>query len=249
MSNNHDCDTGVFGILDTLDNVKDYKFMRTGTFPNKDTRRYLLIEVNGIKIALMSFATHFNGKDKMITEEGRDVLLNKYSKKRLTEYVKLAKKAGAEFIVAYNHWGDEYTYDVNDKQIEYAQEMADCGVDYIIGSHTHCLQHYDILTSEDGRKVPVVYSMGNFLSDMSPKITKDTIYLDLKLKRNKKGKVVIANEEFMPCYIYRSYRNIDYPIVPQIKANTNSSNVDTFKERRSRVKEIMGDKIRMADFS
>ena len=243
MANNHDCDCGVYGILDTLDNVIDYNFIHTGTFARPTVRRYKLIEINGIKIALMSFATHFNGKDKMLTQEGRDVLLNKYSEESVKKLVKQARSNGAEFIIAYNHWGDEYTREVNSKQESYAQQMADAGVDYIIGSHTHCLQPYDVLTASDGREVPVVYSMGNFLSDMTETITKDNIYLKVQLKRNDEGQVVIADEKYVPCHIYKEFKGRSYAVVPLVSGNADSAKETFFKDHRKKIRSVMGEKI------
>ena len=39
-----------------------------------------------------------------------------------------------------------------------AQELADCGADYIVGTHTHSIQPHTILQSADGRSVPCIYS-------------------------------------------------------------------------------------------
>ncbi|MBO5993928.1 MAG: CapA family protein [Firmicutes bacterium] len=248
MANNHNCDCGVYGILDTLDNVEDYKFIHTGTFAEKDQDRYVLIEVNGIKIALMSFATYYNDKDKMITQDGRDLLLNRYSKAKVRKLVKKARKKGAEFIIAYNHWGSQFTYDVRSSQRKYARQMANCGVDYIIGSHTHCLQHYEVIKAKDGRKVPVVYSMGNFISDMPEEITRDNIYLKVKLGRNKKGKVVVKDEEYVPCYIFDEYQGRNYAVVPLVKRNAEPMADAFFKDSRARIKSVIGKKPDMCKY-
>ena len=47
--------------------------------------------------------------------------------------------------------------------------MADAGADLIIGGHTHTLQPVGTVTAEDGREVPVYYSLGNFLSHQTEK--------------------------------------------------------------------------------
>ena len=247
MANNHACDSGVYGILDTLDNVESYNFMHTGTFPKKGVQRFILVEVNGIKVAVMSYATHFNRKDKLMTEEGRKILLNKYSKERLARHVRQARELGAEFIVAYNHWGKEFTHDITEKQETRAKDMADAGVDYIIGSHPHSLQKYDIITAEDGRRVPVFYSLGNFLSNMPKEITKDTGIVKLVLSRDEDGKVKIADEGFIPCYIYESFDGKDFVTVPLFAENSNDENKDFFEESFERIKEIMGDRITCID--
>ena len=61
--------------------------------------------------------------------------------------------------------------------------MAEAGVDFIIGSHPHALQTSDILTTSDNRRVPVVYSLGNFVSHQYKTVTKDNFILTLNLKK------------------------------------------------------------------
>ena len=175
-ANSHSCDTGIDGILRTLDHIDRYKFIRTGTF-SPDDERFVIVDVNGIKIGLMGYATYYNTKDKYITDEGVKILLNKYSKETVIADVAAAKQKGAEFIVSYIHWGKEYTNEETEKQRIYAQELADAGVNYIIGSHPHALQPYDVITANDGRRVPCIYSMGNFVSHMTKVVAKDTYNL------------------------------------------------------------------------
>lgn len=243
-ANNHSCDAGVEGILQTHDHLNAYDFMHTGTFITENDTRFLLIDVNGIKVAIMSYATYFNTKDKYITQEGRDVMLNRYSKERVQKDVQEARSSGAEFVIAYNHWGTEYTNDENEKQRAYAQEMADAGVDYIIGSHPHALQRYDILTAQDGREVPIVYSMGNFVSHMTKTVAKDTIILRIQLKRNVSGKVIIADEGYIPCRVFKTYVGYNYLVLPISEEYNGGRSSKYFDASYERITEVMGDKIK-----
>ena len=244
MANNHNCDAGVYGIIDTLKNVEDYEFMHTGTFSGTKRKRYLIVDVNGIKIAFLSYATYYNRKDEFITEKGRKILLNKYGKKRVENAVHAARNEGAEFVVAYIHWGTEHKHEINKKQMERAQGIADAGVDYIIGSHPHVLQKYDIVTSKDGRQVPVYYSLGNFLSNMNKnESNRYTAIARLELSRRGNGKVVIADESFIPCYIFDKWDNADYVTVPLTSEQKDTERVSFFNEARQKIKEVMGDNI------
>ena len=245
MANNHNCDTGVYGILDTIDNVESYEFVHTGTFARKGEQRFVLVEVNGIKLAFISFATYYNAKDKNFTEEGQKVLLNKYSTFRVKRYVEQARKLGAEFVIAYIHWGKEFTHELTEMQEKRARYMAEQGVDYIIGSHPHALQRYDVIETEDGRRVPVYYSLGNFVSNMPKEITKDTAIVKVKLGRGEDGKVRIMDEAYIPCHIFRNYGEADHVTVPLVKQNMDSKNSEFFTEGVERIKEVMGDKVRL----
>ncbi|MBQ7983974.1 MAG: CapA family protein, partial [Clostridia bacterium] len=48
----------------------------------------------------------------------------------------------------------------------YAQLLADCGVDVIIGEHPHVLQPMEWIEGSSGNKTLLTYSIGNFLSTM-----------------------------------------------------------------------------------
>lgn len=216
-ANNHITDNGERGILQTLDLLEKYKFAYTGSFRNKEEQRFLIVNVNGIKIALMSYSEKFNGKDITLDEDVREIMLNRYTKEALEKDVKDAKAMGAEYIIAYNHWGVEYTNDYNEDQAKSAQEMAEAGVDFIIGSHPHALQTSDILTTSDNRKVPVVYSLGNFVSHQYKTVTKDNFILTLNLKRDENGKVYLASKGYIPCHVFKSYNEIPYLVVPVSK--------------------------------
>ena len=67
-------------------------------------------------------------------------------------------------VIVMPHWGVEYQPLPNSDQMGLAQAMADAGATAIIGTHPHVVQPERMLTASDGRGVPVVYSLGNFVS-------------------------------------------------------------------------------------
>lgn len=226
LANNHDCDTGVQGVFETLENVDRYSFMHTGLFSDEDEERYLIVEVNGIKIGIVSYATYFNTKDANFTALGQEVLLNRFTTDKAREDIRAAKKAGAEFVIAFMHWGKENTNETTERQERYARNVARAGADYIVGSHPHALQRADMIELSNGRQIPVIYSMGNFLSCMKLDVNNDTLILKLKLKRNSDGEVEIASHRLYPCTIMEDLEvtdednnvsTLDYVIVPHKK--------------------------------
>ena len=65
------------------------------------------------------------------------------------------------------HWGTDSSLTVTSSQKQYAQLLADCGVDVIIGTHSHTLQPVEWITSSDGNhKTLCYYSLGNLISTM-----------------------------------------------------------------------------------
>lgn len=178
-ANNHNCDSRAAGLIDTLKALDRHGFMHTGTFAAPDAERAVFAEVNGIRLAVISYATYFNRNDGCFTPFGRKTLLNRYSADKASNDIDYARRKGAEFVLVYMHWGTEYTHEPNGSQRRMAKELADCGADYIVGSHTHCLQAREFVESVDGRTVPVVFSMGNFLTSETKEISRHTGILQL----------------------------------------------------------------------
>ena len=209
LANNHSCDTGVRGLLETLQNIDRYGFLRTGMFADEREERYLVVDVNGIKVGIVSYASYYNTKDANFTEEGQEVLLNRYSTDKARRDIKAARRAGAEYVIAFMHWGAENTHEITYLQQRNAANAARAGADYIVGSHPHAIQEFDIITTGTGKEVPVIYSMGNFLSCMQYDVNNDSLILQLNLRRNDDGEVVLASHRLHPCTIMHNLEITD----------------------------------------
>ncbi len=239
-ANNHNCDSAVTGLMDTLDALDEKRFMHTGTFHPTGDERVLYVKVNGIKLGIISYATYFNKIETNFTKLGRDTLLNAYSKEKAQADIAKARSRGAEYVIVYIHWGKEYTHSVSDTQKQWAQELADAGADYIVGTHTHCLEPHDIVTAADGRKVPVVYSMGNFVTTEYRNISKHTGILQLVLEKTE-GKVGLRSESFIPCYVFNEFKASKYAAVPaDIRLNGGYIS-QTLSSADKYVREVIGD--------
>lgn len=239
-ANNHNLDVGKKGILDTIHHLNEYGFRHTGMFENANDKKYAVVEVNDIRIGILSYTTIFNNVKTDMNEDDLALHLNKYSLDKLKSDIKSLRQEGVDFIIAYNHWGIERINHATKAQKDLALEMANLGVDYIIGSHPHALQPYDILTTSDNRKVPVVYSMGNFLSSSElGECTRETIILQLKL--DKKDNVCkIASQKYIPCKIFNYFEGKSYPIIPLDTKYNGGISSKELKVCKKKIKRIMG---------
>ncbi|MBO4794643.1 MAG: CapA family protein, partial [Clostridia bacterium] len=122
----------------------------------------VVIEKNGIKIALLAYTDSTNG---IKLSSSSSTVIPYFSEKLLKRQIPLAKKL-ADIVIVSAHWGSEDSYTANSTQRTYAQQMIDLGVDVIIGMHPHCLQEMGWRTNKDGHKTLLVYSLGNFISGM-----------------------------------------------------------------------------------
>ena len=109
--------------------------------------------------------------------------------------VAAVREAGADFVIAALHFGDEGKYQVNAEQIADAHAAIDAGADFVYGSHSHTLQPW-----EEYKGKYIYYSMGNwtfggntFLRD------KDTFILRLTVERAPDGTVTVTDREHIPC--------------------------------------------------
>ena len=71
------------------------------------------------------------------------------------------------------HWGEEYQSLPNREQCELADWLLKQGVTHIIGSHPHVIQPMELRTNGNQQHA-IVYSLGNFISNMSAIQTVDS---------------------------------------------------------------------------
>ena len=243
-ANNHNLDAGLTGITETLDNLESYNLLYTGMFREKTDSRFLLFDINGINVAILSYAAAFNTLDGLFDSQALNISLNKYEQNRARADIAAARTAGADFVMVFIHWGKQNSNTVTPSQYAYGQELADAGADYIIGGHPHVLNPYDILLAADGRSVPVIYSLGNFISDMSEieYSNSDAVIWLLELKKSADS-VTIADESYIPCYIFQNLEGQRYVTVPCDSELTDINAIRELNNARERIRRALGDKI------
>lgn len=168
-ANNHVLDKGRRGLIRTLevyDSMRDslgVRYTGCAATPAADSLLNPLIIVGkGIRIALVNFTYDNNYKPydgwPAIRMMDRDGVGQMFAR---------ARERGADFIVALPHWGEEFKLRHSREQQEWAEWLAGQGADLIVGSHPHVVQD----TSHVGG-VPVIYSLGNAVSNMSAENTR-----------------------------------------------------------------------------
>jgi len=160
-ANNHSLDKGERGILSAIDYYEKKKLPYTGTYKSpEDKANMRVMTVNGIRIAVLSYATHFNG---IRIPQGKEYLVSQLEPKQVVADINEAKTK-SDLVLLALHWGDEYIRQPNQIQQDQAAEFLDAGADIILGHHPHVLQPMEWVKKPDGKKGLIVYSLGNFLS-------------------------------------------------------------------------------------
>ena len=168
-ANNHILDRGSDGLRRTL--------LKTGgdyCGAGLDSLSYarhnpLIIRIKGLKIAFVNFTYG--------TNLGASTGWPAVSRMNKKEIARQLKECGdADFVVVLPHWGEEYTLSHNSLQREWAEFLVRNGADAVIGAHPHTVQDREVI---DG--VPVFYSLGNTVSNMSAKNTRLGLAVMLRL--------------------------------------------------------------------
>ncbi|GAB3587586.1 hypothetical protein GCM10027345_38530 [Hymenobacter daeguensis] len=93
---------------------------------------------------------------------------------RLAAYKTLFPKRA---VLAYLHWGTEYTGQPTEQQRQQARALIDCGAAAVVGTHPHVVQ-----TVEYYRGRPILYSLGNFVFDQRGAATDLALQADFDLR-------------------------------------------------------------------
>lgn len=208
-ANNHCMDKGYSGLESTLNFLDKFGISHTGTSRSNDEQNTILVkDVNGIKIAFLSFTYGTNG---ITIPSDKKYAVNLIDKDLMKEQIDLAKKQEVDLICVSMHWGIEYKLKQNKTQEDLANFLFENGVDLILGSHPHVLEPMEkrTITLEDGTTKDgfVIYSLGNFMSGQIYANTKSTVILDIQLTKNADHKITIDSIDYIPLYLYDKGEN------------------------------------------
>lgn len=163
-ASNHALDKGKQGVLNTVNfwKTKHPEITLLGLNDSEEMQNKInIVEKNGIKFAMLNYTYGTNGipmpKDMPYAVNMLD------DKEKVLSDIKRAKEI-ADAVIVFPHWGTEYTYSSDAYQDEWTEFFYDNGVDIVIGGHTHSIQPLEWYSKDGGRKMPVYYSLGNFVS-------------------------------------------------------------------------------------
>ena len=189
-ANNHSCDKGRKGVERTVGLLDSLQILHTGTFYDSAhrSRTYpLLLRKNNISIGLLNYTY---GTNDIPTPE--PTVVNRIDTTQMAADIALTKRLSPDIIAVAIHWGEEYKLYANLEQRAIADFLLRRGVRLVIGSHPHVLQGMEMNSAGDSTvQSVVVYSLGNFISNMSAVNTEtgamarirlvkrhDTVYID-----------------------------------------------------------------------
>ncbi|GHU49533.1 hypothetical protein FACS1894127_2980 [Clostridia bacterium] len=214
-SNNHMLDRHASGVRRTIETVRAAGLKNVGS-QLEGENDFIIVSAGALNVGLVAYTyetARYNGKrtlNGIPVSDDLENMVNSFGFEtfdadmaRIEESIKNARNFGADMVICYFHWGNEYQRTQDDNQRNIAQKIALAGADMIVGSHPHVLQGMEVLDA-GGRKVPVYYSMGNFISNQRTETTGSRF--------TEQGLMVIADVEFMP--ESKKILSLDTKVVP-----------------------------------
>lgn len=238
-ANNHSYDTRTAGFKRTLEVIRERELQYLGTKLSQEEKDYIIVDCNGIRIGLLCY-TYEDAEDPekvapnghtMSKEDAKLIGTFHYSHlpvfyADVAENMAAMEAEGAEAIMLYLHWGEEYEVEPNSTQTTMAQELCNMGVDVIVGGHPHVVQPVQLLTSQsdESQKTLCLYSMGNALSNQRKDLmrldtghTEDGVMFSVTFAKYSDGTVIIEDADILPTWVNKCYDadwNTRYYILP-----------------------------------
>ena len=136
-------------------------------------------DIRGVKIAMLSLCIHLEWYDpEHIRYEDR-------IERIIRSVAQLREQDEKLVIIVSVHWGDEFADYPSNAQIALAHRLVDCGADVLLGHHPHVVQG-----TEQYKNSLIVYSLGNFVSDMVPEMCRQTGIVSVRIEPSEDGKKI-----------------------------------------------------------
>jgi len=160
LATNHSMDRGSDSAKRSTSWWKNQEGILSNGMANDEEMRtnYQIMEANGITYTMLSYTYGTNGLGTADIKS-EPYLVNLYNEELVKKDIEAVRDKVDVLIVAM-HWGNEYQQNATDTQRKQAQFLAENGVDIVLGTHSHCIQPWEMIDD-----TVVFYSFGNFISN------------------------------------------------------------------------------------
>lgn len=226
-ANSRSIQNGLIGLTATLSAIRQSGLEPIGSFATpeeyRQTKGYTICTVQGIKVAFVGFTKGFLG---MGMPTGNEDCVNLLYTDYATTYDEidrdgintLLKNVAAEepdITIALVHWGSENNESVSATQESIVSLMKKAGVDVILGTHSHTLQH---VVFDELKGTLVAYSLGDFFGDAIEGGTNYSIILDIEITRDPVEDVTkVTGFSYTPIYTLKEEECDGYRRVVRIE--------------------------------
>jgi poly-gamma-glutamate capsule biosynthesis protein CapA/YwtB (metallophosphatase superfamily)/lysophospholipase L1-like esterase len=252
----HLLDKDVQGEQRTLSVLDAKQIDHVGSYRNQEEKdKIKIVEVNGLKVAVLAYTYGVIGKDEGAMLDGSDsyltsVIVNPKSSyfDKVKEYVKCdfekAKAMNPDLIIVLPHMGTQYSHETDAFQHTWNQLFVQYGADIIFGDHSQAVQPITYVKKSertDGRQknAIIVNSTGNFTNSYRKNDCDATGMVEVYVSKTSKD---VIGASVVPMWIqYTS--DCKYQTVPIYTLMTDQNLLNTVtsydRERISQVQKLV----------
>lgn len=209
-ASNHTLDRGTKATFETLDVLDAAGLQHTGSARSpEEAESTIWLDVNGIRIAHLSYAYGFNGFQIPTDTPWATNLINE---ERILTDAANARAAGADLVMLSLHWGEQYQHSPNSQQADLGPRLlASPDVDLIVGHHAHVVQRIDRIDGEW-----LVYGLGNVVSNQTQAPRRDELMVTATISEQADGSFVVDEVEVLPMMVDTATLTI-WPSGPSVR--------------------------------
>lgn len=224
-ANNHSYDSQQAGFERTIRTVREKGLLNLGTMLSGEEPKFVVQEINGIRIGMIAYTYEDSAVGNSVPalnynpmQVGGYDIINCFRHAApepfyaaLETQIAEMRQQGAEAIVLYIHWGQEYKLEPNSYQTAMAQRLCDLGVDVIIGGHPHVVEPVALLEStvDPNHRTVCLYSMGNAVSNqrlgklksITTAHTEDGVLFSISFSKYSDGTVYLEDASLIPTWV------------------------------------------------
>ncbi len=225
-ANNHALDKGVKGVASTIEHLKVNNINYVGTFRSQRDRDSIRVfSLKGIKVAVLAYTYGVNNN---IIKNNNGYLINIIDTVLIKNDIKTARAGGAEIVLVYYHFGDQYKRFASEYQKEIVAKTISYGADIILGGHPHVIEPAGYFKT-NGAKLDtgyVIYSLGNFFSNQLWRYADAGVILKLNITKDiNKDSLYISKVNYTPTWVFKgtTIEGNKYYILPDDTTKSDTS--------------------------
>lgn len=243
LAHNHVLDYGEDGLNQTISEIHEKGMSITGIQNNEENENSEFTgnikEVNGIKIAFLSYTYGLSNENEISEEEKSKV--NIFSEELALKDIQYAKE-NSNYIIVIMHWGDVNSSTITDYQNNITGFLVNNDVDMILGSHPSVVEPMKIIQNAEGKNILVAYSLGNYISSLKYENADVELILNIQIAKSEdQEKAVLQKVDYTPIYVLdngtKSEKRFELTDMKQLAKDY--ANGDTSKISRKKYDEII----------
>ncbi len=208
VNSSHVLDQGIQGVNQTADALAQKGMTGTGVTAGS-AAQHRMIQLNGVRIALLTYAEALTAKGK-IARESQPGVMQLYSQQQAVKDIADFRARGADFVIVCLHWGKRDTASVTSAMRNTAYALTEAGADLILGYHPSRVLPMETVSvpNENGiqRQCLIAYSLGTLLCESREGYDISGLLLHIRITLEN-GLAHYEGIDYSPTYIWRYSAN------------------------------------------